>query len=162
MVTGPELPQISWEEDFSREDERRVSGQIVATITSKLTPPAAGCSRLYFFVPTPAPYTKAEAKLLLALDAEGITAKELRVLTLPHGGRCYVVSDENHFRTLLPHAFHLGPPELTFVVANCRFDISSAEEDIVNLVLAALRSTPSATQDIVGMHFDSGSLVELF
>ncbi|WDE00629.1 hypothetical protein [Thalassomonas actiniarum] len=163
MVAKPTLPQINWEEDFTLCDERRVSEQIMTTITSTLAPLPQGDSRLFFFVPTPAPYSAAQDKLLLALEAGGVTEKKRRVLSLPHGGRCYVLSSESGFLTLLAHAFHLGPPELTFIGANCHFNIGGDDgEDMVNFVLAALKQAPQSRQDIVGLHFDSGTLVELF
>ena len=157
-----ELPLITWEEDFGPEDVRRVSYMIVATITAALASPTAEQERMFFVVPTPTPYAKAEAELLSAFGAERTAAGELRVVTLPRGGRCYVTSGESRFRALLPHSFRLGPPELTFIAANCGFDLSAAEGDIVKFVLGVLGDVPCATNDVAGMHFDSGDLVELF
>ncbi|WP_281556712.1 hypothetical protein [Thalassomonas sp. RHCl1] len=117
---------------------------------------------MFFFIPTPAPYSAAENKLLLALEAGGVTEKKRRILSLPHSGKCYVFSSESGFLTLLAHAFHLGPPELTFIGANCHFNIGDDGESMVNFVLAALKQASQSRQDIVGLHFDSGTLVELF
>jgi hypothetical protein len=162
MVNKRDLPIITWEEDFGPEDERRVSGLIVATITAGLALPADGCERLFFVVPTPTPYTKAEAEMLSAFGEKRGAAEKLRIVALPRAGRCYVTSGEMRFRELLPHAFRLGPPELTFIAANCEFDHKAAQSDIVTFVLEALAKTPSSTNDVAGMHFDSGDLVELF
>lgn len=162
MVTGAELPRISWEEDFGAKDVRRVSDLIVATITAGLASPAVGRKRLFFVVPTPTPYAKAEAKFLAASTA-GTPAREFRVVTLPHGGTCYAASAEERFRALLPHAFRMGPPELTVIAVNCVFDLTAPEDEIAKFVLAALGDAPStATRDVAGMHFDSGDLVEVF
>lgn len=163
MVTGAGLPPISWEENFGPEDEIRVSSVIVETITRALAAPAERRQRLFFIVPTPTPYAKAESALLAAAVAAGMAAKDLRVLALPHGGRCYAVSGEAGLRMLVPHAFRLGPPELTFIAANCGFDLGAPEADIARFVLDALRSEPSAAKrDLAGLHFDSGDLVESF
>jgi hypothetical protein len=162
MVNKTDLPIITWEEDFEPEDERRVSGLIVTTITAALALPADGYERLFFVVPTPTPYAKAEAEMLSAFDTKRVVAKELRIVALPRGGRCYVTSGDMRFRRLLPHAFRLGPPELTFIAANCEFDLTAAQSDIVPFVLKALAKMPSAASDVAGMHFDSGDLVEMF
>lgn len=162
MVTNTTLPHISWEENFGPEDMHRVSDIIVETITNVLTVPTDGRKRLFFVVPTPPPYVKAEVELLAAANASD-AAKALRVVKLTHKGRCYAISSEKQFRALIPHAFHLGPPELTFIAANCGFDLAATESEIANFVLNVLEDVSFvATGDLVGMHFDSGDLVELF
>lgn len=163
MVTRAELPCISWEEDLGPDDIRRVSDLILATITDALALPADGSNRLFFVVPTPIPYVRAEAELLAAAATPGTEARELRVVTLPQGGKCYVIPGEERFRALLPYIFRLGPPELTFIAANCKFDLTAAENEIINFVYAVLGDALSnSTCDVTGMHFDSGDLVELF
>lgn len=161
MVSEPGLPAITWEEDFGPDDASAMSAVITATITARLKPPASGRERLFFVVPTPRPYAKAEAALLAEFGTGGADAGDLRVVTLPRGGRCYVTADERQFRALLPLAFGLGPPELTLLVANCAFDLTAPEVDIVAFVLATLGDVPSVSRDVAGMHFDSGDLVEL-
>lgn len=161
MVNKAELPAITWEENFGPEEDRRVSDLIVSTITAQLASPLAEREWLFFIVPTPSPYEKAEVNLLSALGAT--VSKDLRVVTLPRGGRCYMTTGEERFGVLLPHIFHMGPPELTLIAANCGFDLTATEDEIAKFVLTALKGVSSATpRDVVGMHFDSGDLVELF
>jgi len=163
MVNGMELSRISWEENFGPEESRRTADLIVAAITSSLAPPAAGYKRLFFVVPTPTPYAKAEEALFAAASAAGMAERDLRLVPMPSGGKCYAISGESQFRMLIPNVFHLGPPELTFIAANCEFDLAVTQEEIANFVLRALRgASPTKTNDLVGMHFDSGDLVEMF
>jgi hypothetical protein len=161
MVNKADLPVIAWEESFGPTDERLVAGQIVAAITAPLLSPSVGRRRLFFVIPTPTPYANAERDLLSAIGAEG--AQELRVLRLPHEGRCYAIDNEEQFCAWLPRFFRLGPPELTFIAANCELDLTASEDSIARFVMAALDSGASQVRrDVVGMHFDSGDLVELF
>lgn len=163
MVNKADLPRISWEEDFGPQEADRVSGEIVAAISGNLPTPAAGFERLYFIVPTPAPYTRAEAEFLAAAAKEGSTPQNVRVVALSHGGKCYVFGTEGLFKALLPNAFRMGPPELTLIAANCSLDLASSESDIAGFVLAALKDDPAGLAgDMAGIHFDSGDLVEVF
>ena len=162
MVKSSEPSKISWEEDFSSEDEKRISSRILATITSGLVIPIEGQHRLYFFIPTPAPYQEAESNFAFALEAAGVKSFERRVLMLPRGGRCFAVLGDDSFLALLPLAFHLGPPELTFIAANCRFSLQTQEEEILNFILAILENGAPDPKNVSGMHFDSGDLVEVF
>lgn len=156
MVTGGTLPSISWEEDFGPADDGRVSELILATLTSRLRSPV-GRTRLYFVLFTPTPYSDAEQRFLTAAGGD------LRVLSLPHRGRCYAFRDTAAFRASLPLAFRLGPPEITLVGANCGFDLGAPEDEITRLVLTALGQPPAETMgDLAGLHFDSGDLVEAF
>ncbi|MDD1620691.1 MAG: hypothetical protein LUQ11_04365 [Methylococcaceae bacterium] len=162
MVSGAELPRISWEENFGPEEINRIADLIVATITGSLAPPAGGRQRLFFVVPTPTPYAKAEKELFAAAGEAGME-KDLRWVNLPNGGRCYAISGESQFRRLIPSTFRLGPPELTFIAANCEFDLATTAGEITDFVLSALRAeSRAAMNDFVGMHFDSGDLVEMF
>jgi hypothetical protein len=161
MVSKSDLPVIVWDEGFGPADERRVTELIMATMNASLLPQPSGRNRLFFVVPTPAPYANAEANLFAAIGADA--AQELRVLPLPRGGKCYVTSSEERLRALLPHAFQLGPPELTLIAANCDLSLAAPEGKMTDFVLGVLKRLPSTVQrDVVGMHFDSGDLVELF
>lgn len=162
MVNDPKIPLITWEENFNLDDARRVSDLIVATLTEKLASKETGHSRLFFFIPTPTPYQKAEAKLFNAFRVKDDSGCDLRVLALPQNGRCYVTSSAQCFKELIPHAFQLGPAELTFVATNCKSTLSEQEDNLVNFVLTVLEGTKSTTQEFAGMHFDSGDLVEVF
>jgi hypothetical protein len=158
MVTGEGIPKICWEENLGPDEMRRVSDGIVCGLTSRLALPMER-NRLFFVIPTPSPYAKAEAEMLSALA----TACTLRLVRLPKGGRCYVVSDESGFRLLIPLAFRLGPPELTLFAANCDFGAAAEEEQIASFVLNVLRDSSSlAGQDVAGFHFDSGDLLSAF
>lgn len=153
---------ISWGEDMGPEDIHRVTDSIVSAITDSFKAPTAGYHRLYFVVPTPVPYAKAEAKLFSAFYASKKMTGELRAVALPRKGKCYVISGEKCFRKLLPLVFDLGPPELTFIAANCTFDICAEEDVIVRFVFRTVKGEFPADCDIKGLHFDSGDLIESF
>jgi hypothetical protein len=57
------LPANTWEEDMEPEAVNSVSNSIVSAITGVLKSPAAESHRLFFVVPTPVPYAKAESEL---------------------------------------------------------------------------------------------------
>lgn len=163
MVNKPDMPRISWEEGFGPQDEARVSDEIVAALTRGLPGKQPGRGRLHFIVPTPAPYDSAEAAFLAAAADEGATPREFRVIALPRNGKCYAFGTDSLFKALLSHAFSMGPPELTFIAADCGFDLHASQDAIAEFVLAILqdRSTVPA-EDFTGLHFDSGDLVEAF
>lgn len=156
------LPAITWEEDMEPEDVSSVSDAIVSAITAVLKPSTAESHRLFFVVPTPVPYAKAESELFYAFKAGGKTTGKLRAVTLARKGRCYVISGEQCFRMLLPHIFNLGPPELTFIAGNCTFDFSAEKNTISGFVLRAIKGEPCPDCDFQGLHFDSGDLIESF
>jgi len=162
MVKKPALPDIAWEENFQPEDEARVADHILRVLLARLPPPPPQATRLFFFIPTPTPYADAETRFLAASQTGTMAGRQPRTVTLPRGGKCYVVAGADSFRKLLPHAFHLGPPELTFIAADCPFDLDAGEAQMAGFVLAALTHRATAGQHRVGMHFDSGDLVELF
>jgi hypothetical protein len=156
------LAAITWEEDMAPEDVSSVSDAIVSAITAALKPPAAESHRLFFVVPTPVPYSKAESALFSAFKASGKTTGKLRAVTLDRKGRCYLISGEQCFKMLLPHVFNLGPPEFTFIAGNCKFDFSAEENTISGFVLGAIKGEPCVDCDFQGLHFDSGDLIESF
>ena len=163
MVTKAEGPRISWEEDIGPEEAARLSEEIVALITQRLPEPEPGRARLYFVVPTPAPYDSAEADYLAAVTAAGGRPESFRVVTLPRGGKAYLFGAQELFKALLPQAFRLGPPELTLVAANCWFDLHGADSDVATFLLAYLKhDSRELTGEVAGLHFDSGDLVEVF
>lgn len=132
-------------------------------LTAELTVPAQGQERWFFVVPTPVPYDKAEAEFLEAVQDTGESPAGFFVLLLPRGGKCYATRDLVRFQALLPRAFDLGPPELTFVAANCPFDQTATEHALAGFVISVLDASLSPRPgQISGMHFDSGDLVEVF
>lgn len=157
-----ELARISWKEAMEPEEVRRVSDSIASSIIATLTTPTAGSHRLFFIVPTPIPYKKAEEELFSAFDDRKKATGKLRAVSLPQKGKCYVVSGKRCFRMLLPYVFSLGPPELTFIAANCPFDFYAEESVIAKVVVEMLMDEPNADLEYKGFHFDSGDLVESF
>ncbi len=166
MVADEEHPEISWIENSSLEDERRFSDQLVSIISSALPSLAEDRVRLFFLIPTPAPHPDAEARMINEINYPTEGTGDVRLIMLPRGGRCYVVSAEDRLRALVPLAFRLGPPELTFLASNCTFDQHALESEITDFVLNALiaeRPQRLANPRLVaGLHFDSGDLVEVF
>lgn len=157
---------ISWEEDFNPDDDHRVSTLITHTITAGLNQLTEGHKRLYFIVPTPAPYPVAEQEMLRDINVDRDKKTEIdsifRVAKLINGATCYITSGENNFCRVIPLAFRLGPPELTLIAANCGFSIDSTIKEISEFVLAALNADLSSGFNFNGMHFDSGDLIEKF
>lgn len=157
---------ISLEENFTAADEHRVSALIVQTITADLTQVTERENRLYFIVPTPTPYRVAEEEMLreIGVYSKNKTAADgfMRVTRLRNGATCYVISGTSIFLKVIPLAFRLGPPEVTFFAANCPFGIGVALDELSDYVLAALKADRSSGCEFIGMHFDSGDLMDTF
>jgi hypothetical protein len=157
------MPSLHWEENLCDEDARVMTTRIIETLTGALGPRMAGSRRLFFVVPTPSPYARAEAELLAAARSAGIGENALLVLDLPRAGRCYTVGSEDGLRRLIPAAFRLGPSELTFIVADGELDLGAPREQLTALVLAVLTDRPLGDRTrAAGLHFDSGEPVESF
>ncbi len=164
MVKKIKNPSISWEEDFGPQEESSTSKLILNTMLTQLAAVSLTCTRLYFFIPVPTPYARAEADFIASFNTSYRKETNLRVTELPNNGRCYITSSEELFLELIPQAFNLGPAELTFIIANCQFDLNTEDATIANYLSEALQNQPNCkqTRDLSGIHFDSGDLVELF
>jgi hypothetical protein len=160
------LPIISWPEAGSESEMARVRDEIIATLTLYLEP-AGQCQRVYALVATPMLSPPAESRLLSAVQAEAAFGDPLRRVELPGGGRCYVCATQQTFASLLLPAFQFGPPEITLIGANCPHP-GDAPNLLSRFLMAQLQrsSDPERSvavlRDSVGMHFDSGDLVEIF
>jgi hypothetical protein len=162
MVTYKNIPDISWSVTYDAQEEVKTSVLIVEFIDAILKPPANQQTRLFFILPVPS-YREPETTLFTALEAEGIhVTKEIRVMK--HGYiNCYVMNMQQHFQAALPHFFHLGRPELTFIVANCDFNFFVDERVLTDFIDEILKETPiSKTYDFLGLHFDSDDLIDCF
>jgi len=160
-VPGPAPGAISWPEKADPAEEARLAGEIVAGLMHPLRSAGPGQRRTYVVVPNPVPYARAQAAFLASLASEPVAPAGVRVLDLPEGGRAYAVDDQALLRRLIPEAFRLGPPELTFIAANLPSAPDAAGE--AALIAPILRDQSDlAPGDIAGMHFDSGDLVERF
>ena len=64
----------------------------------------------------------------------------------------------------MPQAFHLGPPELTVLAFPSTLICLENETELARYISAQLarRDTEPAPCEIVGLHFDSGDLLEIF
>lgn len=165
QVMENDVPDISWEEHFGVNVGIAVVESIFSVIDARLRSVSAGESRLYLFVPTPAPYDVAEQQFLASIADKNETLRDVHTLTLEPAGKCYATRDEEQFRTMLPQAFLLGPPELTIIIANANFDPVEQMPLLQDNLLGYLEresSFKSEQSDVVGFHFDSGDLVELF
>lgn len=163
MVTDEDLAQLSWEEAFTPIEAAQKAKEIIAALTRRLTSSGPEHHRLYFAVPNPTPYAAAEAEFAKAMINEGASPENSRILTLPGGGKCYAFADASLFTKVLPDAFRLGPPELTLIAMNSDLHLGATEDALVELVLKVLGSrTTAQTGSAVGMHFDSGDLMQVF
>jgi hypothetical protein len=152
---------ISWPEAAGPAEAARLAGEIIAGLTRPLRTPGPGQRRTYVVIPNPVPYGRAQAAFLASLAGEPGAPAGVRALDLPGGGRAYAVDGETLLLRLIPEAFSLGPPELTFIAANLPDAPETAGE--AALVAEILRNRSDlASGDLAGMHFDSGDLVERF
>ena len=156
-------PIISWDENMNLTQVQEQVDATMVRLTSRIEKPMDGEHRLYFMIPTPAPYEVSEAKFLSTLNEGYSLPNQVKALLLSSNGKCYAVSEADRFRDLLPLAFQLGPPEITMLAANCKFDLSAPETEIGAFVLSALKSNISQPLGkIAGLHFDSGDLMRVF
>lgn len=156
--------RMSWAEDLSAIQEQALAHAILDLVRHRQVaalPEAANC---YFFIPNPAPWENAEAAMFAALP-EGL-AQQVRSIQLQAGGKCYAVLGDVDCLAFMPHAFHLGPPELTMLAADSKlvsFESKSESElaHFITLQLARCAPVPGPRL-VVGLHFDSGDLLEVF
>ncbi|MDH5328159.1 MAG: hypothetical protein OEY58_22155 [Gammaproteobacteria bacterium] len=159
MVVSSNIPTISWEENFSYDDERRVATLILEALRSARGERISDEPMLFFFIPTPLAYDKAELEMVEGYHKA--TGEQLRHIAFPRG-KAYVVASPDQFLQLVPLTFKLGPPELTFILSQCGLDLSSSEQSLSDHIVDALAKDSSADGCYAGLHFDSGDLVELF
>ena len=157
------VPQICWDEGLGQDEELLIAERIMAELMLPLSKQYPDSHTLFFIVPTPTPYKAADAAFVAAATTAGASPRTFRELIFRGGGRFYATAEESMFKALLPPAFHLGPAELTLIAAHCRFDFLAPTNEIADYVLAVLQDRATARRrDFVGMHFDSGDLVEIF
>lgn len=160
------LPTIFWDEGLSAKEELALGQailhvvrqyQVAALLTSINTN-----SNYYVFIPNPVPYDSAEAAMLAALPAD--LAQQVRCISLPRAGKCYGVMGDEACLALMPQAFHLGPPELTVLAFPSTLICLENEIELARYISAQLarRDTEPAPREVVGLHFDSGDLLEIF
>lgn len=162
MVNHLNTPSISWDENLNSQEVINIANLITDTLTAALPSATEGQSQLFFTIPTPTPYSAAEQQLLATKDIQEISNSHFRIIDLPNNGKCYVLNGRGEFCRFIPHAFQLGPPELTFLAANCAFGLMSNETMISDFVVSNLKKESHLLSECTGMHFDSGDLVEVF
>jgi hypothetical protein len=163
------LPRISWPEVVSAPEVARVQAEIITELKRHLKPVPED-QRVYALVFTPTLTPQAEARFLSAAQADRPTPQDpVRIVDLPRRGRCYSCTTEEVFAALLPLAFQFGPPEVTLIAANLVGHSRGDLHSLSSFLRAQLRkeacdpeSGNGTARDSVGMHFDSGDLVEMF
>ncbi len=170
MVNTMTLPTIFWDEGLSAKEELALAqailhvvrqNQVAALLASSNTSSNTN-TNYYVFIPNPVPYDSAEAVMFTALPFD--LAQQVRSIGLPHAGKCYGVMGDTACLALMPHAFHLGPPELTVLAFPSTLICLENEIELARHISAQLarRDTEAAPREIVGLHFDSGDLLEIF
>ncbi len=156
------VPSICWDEGLSAKQEQALGQVILDLVRHKQVAALPAITNYYVFIPNPVPYDSAEAAMFAALPA-GL-AQQVRRIRLPQAGKCYGVVGDAACLALMPHAFHLGPPELTLLALPCGLTSLENEIELARYITAQLarRDTDPAPREIVGLHFDSGDLLEVF
>jgi hypothetical protein len=162
MVNMMPVPAICWDEGLSPEQEQALAHAVLRLIQQRQGLAQFPAGNGYFFIPNPAPYAQAETTMLAALP-NGL-AQQVRVISLPRGGKCYGVAGDDACLGFMPHAFHLGPPELTILALDYGSIALANDGELERFVAQQLAQREPVAQPcaVVGLHFDSGDLVDVF
>lgn len=162
MLNTMTLPVIFWDDGLSAKQELALGQAILQVVRQNQVAALLTSTNYYVFIPNPVPYDSAEAVMFAALPAD--LAQQVRCISLPHAGKCYGVMGDAACLALMPHAFHLGPPELTVLAFPSTLICLENEIELARYISAQLarRDTEPAPREIVGLHFDSGDLLEIF
>lgn len=153
---------ICWGEGLAAKQEQALAHAILDLVRHSQVAEQPLLANCYFFIPNPAPWGNAEAAMFAALPAS--LAQQVRSIQLPHGGKCYAVLGDVDCLAFMPHAFHLGPPELTMLAVDGKLISLENENELARFITLQLarRGPVLGPRAVVGLHFDSGDLLEVF
>ena len=134
---------ICWDEGLSAIQEQALAHAILALVRHRQVAALPGAANCYFFIPNPAPWKNAEAAMFAALP-DGL-AQQVRSIQLQAGGKCYAVPGDVDCLAFMPHAFHLGPPELSILAVDGKLVSLESETDLAHFITLQLaRRAPVA------------------